>query len=597
VTRSLRTRIALTAVAATALALLAVALLVGPGLRRRAEAQAREALTADVRLIVRLVAEPLSRGAGPEELDRLVDSASRDARVRVTVMAPDGRVVGDSSLSGPALAAIENHANRPEVRDAVARGQGESIRHSTTVEDDLLYVAIAVRGEGGRLLGIARAGTPLTGVAEQAATLSRAVFAAAGLAFGLIVLLSAWLARPLAGPIAEIMAGARQFAAGNLGARIAVNRDDELGELAGILNLSAERLGEQLAQSARDRGRLEAILSAMESGVLAVDHRGTVVLANDALRRSLSLADPVGRHYVEAVRRPEVGELIDGVLASGRPRTLEIELSQVSRFFVLTGVSFPSGEDPPGVVVTFHDVTERRRLDRVRRDFVANASHELRTPLTSIRGFVEALEDGAMNDPETAARFLGKIRTHADRMAALVSDLLDLSRLESGERPARLETVSPAEIVADVAEAFGEPAQRKAIALRHAAHSSASILSDAERLRRILDNLVDNAVKYTPEGGMVEVTLRPAADGGAAIEIRDNGPGIPAEHLPRLFERFYRVDKARSRELGGTGLGLAIVRHLAESIAAKVTVESEPGRGTCFTVSLPPAPPGAPPLA
>jgi two-component system, OmpR family, phosphate regulon sensor histidine kinase PhoR len=245
-------------------------------------------------------------------------------------------------------------------------------------------------------------------------------------------------------------------------------------------------------------------------------------------------------------------------------------------------------------VLTFHDVTERRRVDRVRRDFVANASHELRTPLTSIRGFVEALEDGALAEAATAQRFLGKIRTHADRMALLVQDLLDLSRLESGERPPKLEPTAPAAVSGEVVEAFAEAAARKRIALRHQADWSGTLTTDAERLRRIVENLVDNAVKYTPEGGTVGVTLRAAGDGGALIEIRDDGPGIPAEHLPRLFERFYRVDKARSREIGGTGLGLAIVKHLAESIGAKVAVESEPGQGARFTLMLPAAPPGAP---
>jgi two-component system phosphate regulon sensor histidine kinase PhoR len=428
----------------------------------------------------------------------------------------------------------------------------------------------------------------------EVAALRRAVMAAAGLAFLITAVLSAALSAPLAGPIAEIMAAARQFAAGNLQARIHVARHDELGELARILNTSAGRLEEQLAESARDRARTEAILSAMEDGVLAVDHRGSVVLANSALRRALLLPDPVGRHYVEALRQTEVGEVIEGVLGSGERRAVEVEVHNVRRFFALTGVPFPGGGGTPhGAVLTFHDVTERRRLDRVRRDFVANASHELRTPLTSIRGFVEALEDGALAEPPTAHRFLGKIRTHADRMALLVQDLLDLSRLESGDRPPKLEPTAPAAVSGEVVEAFAEAADRKRIALRHQADWSGTLLTDAERLRRILENLVDNAVKYTPEGGAVDVALRASGDGGAAIEIRDDGPGIPADHLPRLFERFYRVDKARSRELGGTGLGLAIVRHLVESIGAKVAVESEPGRGTHFTLTLPPAPPGA----
>jgi signal transduction histidine kinase len=242
-------------------------------------------------------------------------------------------------------------------------------------------------------------------------------------------------------------------------------------------------------------------------------------------------------------------------------------------------------------VVTFHDATERRRVDQVRRDFVANASHELRTPLTSIRGFVEALEDGAVNDPDTSQRFLGKIRTHSDRMAALVEDLLELSRLESGERPPQWEEVLPAELTDDVVASFAKLAERKEVALRQEDLGAPAVWTDADRLRRILENLVENAVKYTPSGGHVEVRSGPGPEGGALLEVIDDGPGIAAGHLPRIFDRFYRVDKARSREMGGTGLGLAIVKHLAEGMGTTVSVASEVGQGTRFTVIVPGARP------
>jgi two-component system phosphate regulon sensor histidine kinase PhoR len=223
----------------------------------------------------------------------------------------------------------------------------------------------------------------------------------------------------------------------------------------------------------------------------------------------------------------------------------------------------------------------------MRRDFVANASHELRTPLTSIRGFVEALEDGALETPGTGVRFLGKIRTHADRMAALVEDLLELSRLESGERPPRLEELPAAELAEDVVGSLADLAARKPVALDYVDEGAPVVWTDAERVRRILENLVDNAIKYTPAGGHVQVVTRAGSDGGVVLEVRDDGLGIGPEHLPRIFERFYRVDKARSRDLGGTGLGLAIVKHLAESVGASVTVESELGSGACFRVAVP----------
>jgi two-component system phosphate regulon sensor histidine kinase PhoR len=587
VTLGYRGRLAVTAIAASAAALIAVLLLVGPALRERAMERERDRLFAEARLIARVVQEPIAQGQPTELLDRLVDETARDVAARVTVVALDGQVLADSAASGSALEALENHANRQEVRQAIATGSGTSVRHSRTVDADLLYAAILVRN-GPRPAAVVRVAFSLTGLEAEVRRFRGAVTAALAVAFALTALLSAALSSPLAGPIREIMEGARQLAAGNFAARIPVRRADEVGELAQILNHTADRLEERLAEGARDRARTEAILTAMEDGLLAVDHRGHVLIANEALRHHLGLENPVGRHYLEAIRQREVGEALAQVLATGRRAALEVELHHLRRAFALTGVPFPAFEGAPhGAVLTFHDVTERRRLERVRRDFVANASHELRTPLTSIRGFVEALEDGAVQEPTTAERFLGKIRTHADRMAALVEDLLELSRLESGERAPQWEQVAPAEVAQDVVASLSGLAERKGMQLELHDRGAPAVMTDGERLHRILVNLVDNALKYTPDGGKVEVVVSPAPQGGALVEVRDNGPGIPSEHLPRIFERFYRVDKARSRELGGTGLGLAIVRHLAEGMKASVSVTSSLGEGSCFSVTLP----------
>jgi two-component system phosphate regulon sensor histidine kinase PhoR len=583
----LRGRIAVTALAASAAALLAVLLLVGPRLRENALEHTRGELLADARLMARVVEEPLARGVTSAELDALVDEAARDVRARVTVILPDGRVVADSANSGDALAAEENHAGRPEVIQALASGTGGSLRHSVTVGQDLLYAAVAIRHQG-HVVGVSRVAFSVAGIEDQVADLRWKVVLALALAFAVTAALSVLLSSSLAGPLADIMETARQVGAGNFGTRIRVRRNDELGELAHILNLSADQLQQRLTENARDRARTEAILSAMDDGVLAVDHRGIVILANNALRHNLDLQDPIGHHHIEAIRQREVGDVLQEVLRTARRKAVEVELLHQRRAFSLTAVPFPGTEGTPhGAVLTFHDITERRRLERIRRDFVANASHELRTPLTSIRGFVEALEDGALAEPETAARFLGKIRTHADRMAALVEDLLELSRLESGERPPLWEEVPPTEIAEDVAASFGGQAGRKGITLSKSDSGAPPVTTDADRLRRIVENLVDNAIKYTPAGGHVEIRTAPGPQGGAIVEVRDDGPGIPAEHLPRIFERFYRVDKARSRELGGTGLGLAIVKHLAEGMGATVTVASDVGKGTRFTVSVP----------
>jgi len=562
-------------------------LLVGPTLDRRARDQAFAALTAEARLMARVVEEQLGRGTSPEALDPVVDAASREVNARATVIAPDGKVLADSAASGSDLAGVGNHADRPEVRGALAGETSRAERRSATVGAELLYAAVPVRF-GGRIVGVARLSRGIEAIEEQSRDLWRAAALALGLALLATGLLSVLLSSSLGRSLEEIMETARQYAQGNLSARIRVGRDDELGELARIINQSADQLQGRMAEIARDRGRTDAILSAMDDGVLAVDHRGTVILANPSLEKAMDLRDALGRHYLEVIRQREVGSLIEEVLRSGERCHAEVELFQLRRVFTITVVPFPGESGTPhGAILTFNDATERRRLEHVRRDFVANASHELRTPLTSIRGFVEALEDGAVEEPEKAQRFLGKIRVHADRMAALVEDLLELSRLESGDRAPEWEQTLPSEVTEDVVASFAGLATRKDISLRREDRGAPAVVTDPERLRRVLENLVDNAVKYTPAGGQVQLTTLPGPGGSARIEVADNGPGIAPEHQARIFERFYRVDKARSRELGGTGLGLSIVRHLAEGMGASVSVESEPGRGSRFTVTLP----------
>jgi two-component system phosphate regulon sensor histidine kinase PhoR len=582
----LRERMAVTALAASAAALVAVLLLVGPRLRERTLEHRKDALLAEARLMAHVVEEPLLRGAGPEALDPIVDAAAREVRARVTIIGLDGRVLADTALSGPDLLKMENHANRPEVREVLASGIGSSVRHSATVDQDLLYAAVPVRGKG-RLLGISRVAFSLKDVQEQADDLRRSVAVALALAFAVTALLAIPLASPLVGPLRAVMESARRFSAGDLSARARVSRTDEVGELARILDHSADQLQGRLTEIARERARTESVLAAMQSGLLAVDHQGVVLLANPVLRTALEMPEPVGRHYVEVIRHPEVSRVVEEVLRTGQPRAAEVQLHRLRREYAVSASPFPGTEGmPQGAVATFEEVTERRRVDKIRRDFVANASHELRTPLTSIRGFVEALEDGAIDDAATGRRFLEKIRANADRMAALVSDLLELSRLEAGERPPQWESLLAGDLLEEVAGALSELARNRGIEVVCGAADAGAVEADADRLRRILENLLENALKYTPEGGRVEITAR-QEDGRVAFEVADDGPGIAAEHLPRIFERFYRVDKARSRELGGTGLGLSIVKHLAESMGGSVTVDSAPGRGSRFVLRLP----------
>lgn len=586
-----RRRLALAGILTSAVALMIVLLIQGRvlGFDTRTETQDR------LRAEARILAEALSLrwtadGPGPW-VDELVDRSGRSTETRLTVIQLDGVVVGDTTVSGADMATLENHATRPEVRDAVTRGEGTNERLSNTTHERQMYVAVPIRHEG-TLLGIARASLTLSRIETRIHELQLSLGLALLAVLGLAVLISIALSRALAEPMARIFEGAQALARGDLDQRIQEDRDDEFGKLASVLNRAAMGIQEQFAAATRERARFSAVLSAMEDGLLAVDHQGIVLLANNALSQSHDLAGSTGTHYLKVFREAEIGALIDEVLTSGERRTAEIELAGTGRSFVLVGVPFPASPgEPDGAVITFNDVSERSRLDRIRRDFVANASHELRTPLTSIRGFVEALEDGGLEEAETARRFLSRVRANADRMASLVDDLLELSRLESGAQPPTIEPIECGAVVLEVVDSFAEIATRKAILLDSVQSDTQPVLTDADRLRRILEHLVDNALKYTPDGGRVTVHVTPEGE-GALITVEDTGPGIAPEHLSRLFERFYRVDTARSRELGGTGLGLSIVKHLAESMSASVSVTSVTGNGSRFMVRLPARPAG-----
>lgn len=584
---SFRRRLALAGVLTAAAALLVVLFIQGRVLSADTRNETQERLRAEARILAEALSVPLSVQGPGYWVDDLVDRAGRSTETRLTVVSLNGTVIGDTTASGDALHAIENHAGRPEVRDALSLGEGTNERLSNTAHERQMYVAVRIRHEG-RLLGVARASLSLARIEMRVSQLQRSLGLALLTVLALASGLAWWLSRPLAQPMQRLLEGARALARGDLDRRIPEDRDDEFGQLAHVLNQAASGIQDQFAAATREGARFSAVLSAMEDGLLAVDHKGIVLLANDALSRSHNLTGATGTHYLEVFRQAEIGALIDEVLTSGERRTAEIDLAGSGRSFVLVGVPFPASPgEAHGAVITFNDVSERRRVDRIRRDFVANASHELRTPLTSIRGFVEALEDGGLEDEENAKRFLSRIRANADRMASLVNDLLELSRLESGTRPPSLEAVDCGVVASDVVASFAEVASRKSIALDSEQTPAPAVRGDPDRLRRILEHLVDNALKYTPPGGRVRVRVAPEGQ-GVVVAVEDTGPGISPEHLPRLFERFYRVDTARSRELGGTGLGLSIVKHLAESMGASVSVASEPGKGSRFETHLPP---------
>jgi two-component system phosphate regulon sensor histidine kinase PhoR len=530
----------------------------------------------------------LGASAGPSRVDPVVDALTRDISGRLTVVALDGRVLGDSERSGRELLAMENHALRPEVEAALQGGEGVSVRYSTTVGEELLYRARLVRDGDGEPLAVMRLGFPQAGIRAELDRTSLVFGVALVLALLAAVGLAAVLARRLARPIELLRRSAEEMGRGGLGREIRVQTGDELEELAGAFNRMSADLARQQAQILAEKEQLLGVLEGMVEGVLVTDRSGKVVQANRALQQMFGLArPPLGKTSLEALRNPTLEQVLARSLGQGERAGGVVRLSHPVERQLEVQVA-PLGRDGGvhGAVAVFHDVTRLTKLEAVRRDFVANVSHEIRTPVTAIRGYAETLR-GAAESADERARFTDIIIRHADRLTNLVDDLLALSSLESAGYVLRLEEIQASELLSTVEEAFRPRAVEKGLALEVGATApDLSLKGDRGLLEQVLGNLVDNAIKFTEPGGRVRLGAA-AAEGSALLTVADTGSGIPATNLERVFERFFRVDRARSRKLGGTGLGLAIVKHIVLLHGGEVRVRSRVGEGSEFTVVLP----------
>ncbi|HUF89714.1 MAG TPA: ATP-binding protein [Gemmatimonadota bacterium] len=546
--------------------------------------EARGGIESRVSTGVRLVAGWLEGWEGAVDevrLDERIDALAAAADARLTVVAPDGRVIADSEFDGPALAALENHAGRAEVREAAATGESASVRYSRSVDADLLYRARRIGG-GPWTGGVARMAVPMTRVSKAQAEARRELLAAVLVGLALSLAGAGILARYLSRPIGELRSMALRLTEGDLGARARVHTGDELEDLAATLNAAASELAGQLARAEGERDRVEAVLDGMVEGVVVTDSAGRIALANAALHQMFALAGPAeGRTPIEALRNPAAADVIEEAAERREVVVREIRVSwPLRRTFSLHASGLAAG----GAVAVFHDVTALKRVDEVRRDFVANVSHELQTPLATLAGYGEALEESA-GDPRRVAEIAEVVRRQSARMSALVRDLLDLSRLESeGFAPER-EAVDIEALVREVADAWAERAMERGLALDTDLEPGLEVRGDRRLLHQALSNLVENAVKYVPAERAVRIGARPVPD-GVELRVADTGEGIPGEDLSRIFERFYRVEKGRARSRGGTGLGLAIVKHIAEVHGGRVEVESAPGRGATFRIIL-----------
>jgi two-component system phosphate regulon sensor histidine kinase PhoR len=574
--------------AVTLVAVLAVTAYFSHAFRTFYREQSRNELRALAAVAAPQVARMLA--TEPSEIEDLCKRLGQRTagRLRFTVVTSAGRVLGDSH-DDPAT--MLNHSDRAEIIAAFQQGVGESIRLSPTLGKEMLYVAVRVPEEGPPLAAVRVAIS--ANAMDQVIAEMRAHVLWAGLVIVVCVaLLSLLISRSISQPVVSMRRIAQSFARGRFNVRAPAAVATELDDLARALNEMAAQLGDRIVTITRQRNELETVLSSMIEGVFAVDAGGRIVSINRAAAQLLSIepGQAQGRAVEEVVRNLSLQQFVRETLASDEPTEGDISFSQDGeRFFQVQGARLvdPGGERA-GAVIVLSDMTRIHRLENLRRDFVANVSHELKTPVTSIQGFAEALQEGGVADPEQMRRYVSIIAKHAQRLNAIIDDLLSLSRLEDGSErrsisfePHQLKGVLQAAI--DLSAIKAEPKQ---IQVTLVCEEEIQARVNAPLLEQAVVNLIDNAVKYSEPGAAVEVRADQRR-GQTTISVRDIGCGIPAEHQARIFERFYVVDKSRSRKLGGTGLGLAIVKHIAQVHGGHVTVESTPGKGSTFSIYLP----------
>jgi two-component system phosphate regulon sensor histidine kinase PhoR len=523
-----------------------------------------------------------------DQVDKHCQDFGRLTETRVTVILPDGRVIGDSDHDSTTM---ENHINRPEIATALTGQIGRSERFSDTMRRTLMYLAIPVR-QNGKVVAVVRSSLPLSVIGLTLHTVYRHV------AFGgMIVAISFavvafYLSRRISQPLDDMRWIAERLARGDLKARVALPKGEEMQSLARTLNQMAAQLNERMETITRKSDEQKAVFSSMVEGVLAVDGDGRIMDLNAAAMRLLDLTteEVRGRSIQEIVRNPDLQKFMTDTLSAGSPAEAEIVLyGNDERFLQLHGTTLtdPAGKKL-GALVVLNDITRLKRLETVRRDFVANVSHELKTPITALKGCVETLSDAAGRTPEDDARFIAMMGRQVERLGAIVEDLLSLSRIEHDAEHRRipLESKPVCEVLRRAAQVFARTAEARNIDISVVCAGDLIAPINAPLLGQAVGNLIDNAVKYS--GEHTRVTVRGTLEvNDIEIRVTDEGPGIEKKHLSRIFERFYRVDQARSRALGGTGLGLAIVKHIVLAHNGQVSVESTPGQGSSFIILIP----------
>jgi two-component system phosphate regulon sensor histidine kinase PhoR len=541
-------------------------------LRSQLENEAR--ITAEASVPLFLVSD--------SDLDILAKKLGNDINARVTIIAINGTVLGDSR-EDPAI--MENHATRPEVIDALTSGLGESTRYSTTLGEQMMYVAVPVTDQS-NIMGVARVALPLDTVANSVSQITLVIILAivvtAALAIAAAVLVGGATTRSLR----EITKAAKRIASGELGQKLPVRSRDETGQLAKAFNEMSSKLAKLIGDISAEKTKLQTVLDNMADGVIMTDVEGKVVLANQATERLFNFQgkDAIGMPLIEAVRDHEVDEILRLCLSTSQTQTGQFESGALKRFLRAIAIPIAQG-GPTEALLLFQDLTEVRSLQTMRRELVGNISHELRTPIAGIKAMIDTLRHGAIDDKEAATDFLARIDSEVDRLTQMVSELTELSRIETGRAELRMSPVNLNLLVQEVIAQLNALAQRQQVAITaDLASDLPTIKADNDRIKQTLTNLVHNAIKFNHPGGTVAVSTGADAE-SVIVGVSDTGIGISKEDLPHVFERFYKADRARPR--GGTGLGLAIAKHVVQAHGGSVRAQSEEGKGSTFSFSLP----------
>lgn len=512
--------------------------------------------------------------------------AKNDINARVTIIDTTGKVLGDSLLDNDSMV---NHANRPEIKEAMKGRIGEAERYSTSLQESMYYFAVPVTSDN-NVLGVVRVAIPWAEIQAGQNQIRVSIGTAVLLALILMVVVASTFTSSMVVPLQQMTEVAQKMAEGKLDTVLPVKSNDEIGALSKELNYMAQRLKGYIRLITEERNKIKAILASMNDGVIAIDRNGNILLINPAVERMFHITyeQSMGKGVIEVVRNYELEKLLFSALESGESTASELQiLAPDPKSFRISTAPLTSETGVVGVVAVMRDITAFIQVEKMKADFVANVSHELRTPLTSIKGFVETLLDGALTEPETATHFLEIINDETDRMNRLITDLLSLSKIEAERLEINKSPVDLGKLIDNTVSILSPQAKEKDIMINiKIADSLPMVECDRDMVGQLLINLIDNAVKYTPHGGTITISAKPH-DQGVKAMVQDTGIGIPTESIHRLFERFYRVDKARSREMGGTGLGLAIVKHILEVHNGSIQVNSRIGEGSTFTFYLP----------